>query len=135
LTRYLLDTNIISDLVRNPEGRPTRRVDELDDGAVCTSIIVVAEIRYGLARRRSPRLARQMEEVLAAMEILPFEPPADSVYGELRARLEATGTLIGANDLFIAAHAKALNLTLVTDNVREFGRVDGLQVENWLRGG
>jgi len=131
--RYLLDTNIVSDLVRNPQGRITQRIRKVGEAQVCTSIIVAAELRYGSAKKGSPRLAAQLATVLSALEILPFDAPADRTYGELRARLEKSGRLIGANDLLIAAQAIALGHILVTDNEREFARVDGLRHENWLR--
>jgi tRNA(fMet)-specific endonuclease VapC len=131
--RYLLDTNIVSDLVRNPQGRITQRIRKVGEAQVCTSIIVAAELQYGSAKKGSPRLAAQLATVLSALEILPFDAPADRTYGELRARLEKSGRLIGANDLLIAAQAIALGHILVTDNEREFARVDGLRHENWLR--
>jgi tRNA(fMet)-specific endonuclease VapC len=133
VTRYLLDTNIVSDLVRNPQGAAARKIAEIGEEAACTSIIVAAELRYGAAKRGSPRLLAQLEQVLAALPVLPFEGSADAVYGEARARLEAAGTPIGANDLLIAAHALTLDCAVVTDNTREFGRVEGLEVVNWLR--
>ena len=131
--RYLLDTNVVSDLVRNPQGPVTQRIREVSENAVCTSIIVAAELRFGAAKRRSPRLTAQLDAVLGALEILPYEAPADAVYGDLRARLERSGQPIGGNDLLIAAQAVALGHAIVTDNVREFGRIDGLRCENWLR--
>lgn len=130
---YLLDTNVVSDLVRHPRGRAAGRVADVGEETVCTSVIVAAELRYGAAKRGSPRLSAQLEAVLGALDVLPLEPPADRVYGELRARLEQEGRLIGPNDLLIAAQALALGCTLVTDNEREFSRVDGLPIENWLR--
>ncbi len=130
---YLLDTNIVSDLVRNPKGRVAQHIREVGEAQVCTSIIVAAELRYGAAKRGSPRLTAQLEAVLGALEILPFAAPADLAYGCLRARLEHAGQPIGGNDMLIAAQAVALRHTIVTDNVREFGRVDGLPHENWLR--
>jgi tRNA(fMet)-specific endonuclease VapC len=131
--RFLLDTNIVSDLVRNPGGRAAGRIARIGEAMVCTSIIVAAELRYGAAKSNSRRLTTQLEAVLAALDVLPFEAPADMVYGELRAALERTGRLIGPNDLLIAAQGVALGLTIVTDNEREFSRVDGLPIENWLR--
>lgn len=131
--RYLLDTNIVSDLVRNPQGRITQRIRKVGEAQVCTSIIVAAELRYGSAKKGSPRLLGQVAAVLSALEVLPFEAPADLTYGSLRAHLEQSGGQIGANDLLIAAQAVALGLVLVTDNEREFARVDGLSYENWLR--
>jgi tRNA(fMet)-specific endonuclease VapC len=131
--RYLLDTNIVSDLIRNPHGRITQRIRKVGEAQVCTSIIVAAELHYGSAKKGSPRLAAQLDAVLGVLEVLPFEAPADRTYGALRARLEEGGKLIGANDLLIAAQAIALGHVLVTDNEREFARVDGLRYENWLR--
>jgi len=130
---YLLDTNIVSDLVRVPQGRAASRVRMVGDSAVCTSIIVAAELRYGAAKKGSARLTAQLEAVLLALPVLPFESPADATYGRLRAQLERAGQPIGGNDLLIAAHAMALGHTLVTDNEREFVRVTGLRCENWLR--
>ena len=131
--RYLLDTNIVSDLVRNPQGKVAQRIRKVGEGEVCTSIIVAAELRYGAAKKGSPRLSSQLEIVLGVLEVLPFETPADSAYGLLRTRLEQAGTPIGANDLLIAAQALALGYTIVTDNENEFAGVDDLLRENWLR--
>jgi len=133
VTRYLLDTDVVSDLVRNPQGLVTQRIREVGEAQVCTSIIVAAELRYGAAKKGSPRLTAQLEAVLGALEVLPFEAPADAAYGQLRTRLEQAGRPIGGNDLLIAAHVVALNHTLVSGNEREFSRIDGLACENWLR--
>lgn len=133
MTRYLLDTNVVSDLVRNPGGRITQRISAVGEVQVCTSIIVAAELRYGAQKKNSSRLTAQLETVLDALDILPFEAPADVTYGLLRARLEAAGQPIGGNDLLIAAQAMALGYAVVTDNQREFDRIDDLQCENWLR--
>lgn len=133
MTQFLLDTNIISDLLRDPRGRVRARIAAVGEKQVCTSIIVAAELRFGAVRRGSARLSEQLADYLGTMNILAFESPADVVYAELRTRLERAGTPIGANDLLIAAHALALRLTLVTDNEREFKRVPDLTIENWLR--
>jgi tRNA(fMet)-specific endonuclease VapC len=130
--RYLLDTNIVSDLIRNPQGRVARHIGEVGEAQVCTSIIVAAELRYGAAKKASPRLTAQLEAVLGAIDVLPFESPADAAYGRLRARLERAGQPIGGNDLLIAAQAIALGHTLVTGNAREFARIDELPREDWL---
>ena len=130
---FLLDMNIASDLIRNPQGRVARRIDAVGADDVCTSIVVAAELRFGAARGASARIAGLVEGLLMRLTVLPLESPADSVYGGLRTQLERAGTPIGPNDLLIAAHALALGHTLVTDNVREFSRVKGLAVENWLR--
>lgn len=130
---YLLDTNVVSDLVRAPRGRAADRVRIVGDAAVCTSIVVAAELRYGAAKRGSARLTAQLEAVLQALPVVALEPPTDATYGRLRAELEGAGQPIGGNDLLIAAHAVTLGHTLVTDNEREFARVPGLRCENWLR--
>jgi tRNA(fMet)-specific endonuclease VapC len=131
--RYLLDTNIVSNLVRNPQGRVADRLKAVGEQNICTSIIVAAELRYGTTKKASPRLTAQVEAVLNVIDTLPFDSPADEVYGSIRTQLELVGKPIGGNDLLIAAQALALDHTLVTDNDQEFSRVDGLRVENWLR--
>jgi tRNA(fMet)-specific endonuclease VapC len=131
--RFLLDTNIVSDLVRHPRGKISDRISEVGEDDVCTSIIVAAELRYGAAKKNSAQLTSQLEAVLGAIEVLALEAPVDAAYGVIRAGLERIGQPIGANDLLIAAHARALGLTVVTDNEHEFARIDGLQIENWLR--
>jgi tRNA(fMet)-specific endonuclease VapC len=132
VTRYMLDTNIISDLVKNPQGKAARRIAKIGEDNVCTSIIVAAELRYGCAKRGSKRLLKAVEDLLNEIPVLPFDVPADAEYGGIRCELEAAGRQIGGNDLFIAAHAHALGATIVTANTEEFKRVRGLNVENWL---
>src|SRR5581483_6573731 len=100
---------------------------------ICTSIIVAAELRYGAAKKASPKLTARVEAVLGAIDTVVFDAHADEIYGSIRTQLELAGTPIGGNDLIIAAQAVTLDLTLVTDNEQEFSRVDGLRVENWLR--
>lgn len=129
---YLLDTNIISDLIRNPSGAAARRIEQVGAKGICTSIIVAAELRYGCAKKGSPKLQAKVEGVLETIPVLPLDIPVDGEYGDIRTELEAAGQPIGGNDLLIAAHAYALGLTLVTDNTREFSRIRGLKVENWL---
>jgi tRNA(fMet)-specific endonuclease VapC len=131
--RYLLDTNIVSDLVRNPQGRVSENIRRVGEAQVCTSIIVAAELRYGATKKGSQRLMNQLEAVLGALDVLPFEAPADAAYGLIRTRLEEAGRPIGGNDLLIAAQTIALGYTVVSDNEREFARIDGLPHENWLR--
>jgi tRNA(fMet)-specific endonuclease VapC len=131
--RYLLDTNIVSNLVRNPQGRVADRLKAVGEENICTSIIVAAELRYGTTKKASPRLTAQVEAVLGVIDTLSFDSPADEIYGSVRTQLELVGKPIGGNDLLIAAQALALDHTLVTDNDQEFSRVDGLRVENWLR--
>jgi len=130
--RYLLDTNILSNLVRNPKGRIAQRIEAVGEDNVCTSLVVSAELRFGALKKGSERLSSQLEAVLSALDILPLEEPVDVRYAALRLALERAGTPIGGNDMLIAAHALALGVTLVTANEREFSRVLGLAVENWL---
>ncbi|MDP2409118.1 MAG: type II toxin-antitoxin system VapC family toxin [Pseudolabrys sp.] len=132
MTRYLLDTNILSDLIRNPQGKAARRIAKAGEDSVCTSIIVAAELRYGCAKSGSARLRKAVEDLLSEIAVLPFEAPADAAYGVIRASLESGGTPIGGNDLLIAAHAKTLGAIVVTANTQEFRRVGGVKVENWL---
>lgn len=130
--RYLLDTNILSGLVRDPRGPLAEKIGEIGEANVYTSIIVAAELRFGAAKRGSERLSRQVEAVLGVIDVAPYTTPADRVYGEVRRHLERVGQPIGANDLLIAAHALCDASVIVTDNVGEFSRVPGLRVENWL---
>jgi tRNA(fMet)-specific endonuclease VapC len=132
VTRYLLDTNTISDFIRHPRGQVAARIRRLGPAAVCTSIIVAAELRFGVEKRGSRRLATRVADALDILEVVPFAQPADAVYGVIRANLEKAGRPIAANDLLIAAHAVSLGYTLVTDNERDFGRISGLAAENWL---
>lgn len=131
--RYLLDTNIVSDLVRHPRGKISDRISVVGEADVCTSIIVAAELRYGSAKKNSSQLAAQLNTILGAIEVLALEAPVDAIYGMIRAALERIGQPIGGNDMLIAAQALALDLILVTDNERELSRIDGLRIENWLR--
>ncbi|UCI09795.1 type II toxin-antitoxin system VapC family toxin [Mesorhizobium sp. B1-1-8] len=130
--RFMLDTNIISDIIRNPAGKAAGAVAREGDSAVCTSIVVASELRYGCARKGSAKLLAKVEELLAEVPVLPLDVPSDAKYGALRADLEASGQIIGHNDLFIAAHACTLGVTLVTANIGEFSRIKDLKVENWL---
>lgn len=130
---YLLDTNILSDLVKRPQGAVAARIAAVGGEQVCTSLIVAAELRYGAAKRGSEKLTNQLEAILATLSVLPLEVPTDRHYGQLRTALERQGKLIGPNDLLIAAHALAIEAILVTDNTREFERVQGLVIENWLQ--
>ncbi|WP_455289889.1 PIN domain-containing protein [Cupriavidus necator] len=133
MSLYLLDTNILSDAIRNTRGTCAARIGRADPDTLCTSIVVAAEMRFGVAKRGSQELADRVDHALAALRVLPLDGGADRQYGELRADLERRGQPIGANDMFIAAHALALQAVLVTDNTGEFSRVAGLQVENWLK--
>ena len=130
---YLLDTNILGNLSRDPHGVIAIELSKRAEEKVVTSIIVRCEIEFGLELKKSEKQRRAMETILSEIEVLDFVAPAHEHYGAIRSALRAAGTPIGPNDLFIAAHALALDATLVTDNVREFSRVPGLKIENWLR--
>ncbi|MGX5827663.1 PIN domain-containing protein [Mesorhizobium sp. 43Arga] len=130
--RFMLDTNIISDMIRNPAGKAANAMVREGDAAVCTSIVVASELRYGCARKGSTKLLKKVEDLLAEIPVLPLDVPVDVEYGALRAELEAVGQPIGHNDLFIAAHACVLGTTLVTANIGEFTGIRKLKVENWL---
>lgn len=130
---YLLDTSILSHLIRQPQGVVATRIAEVSEANVQTSVIVACELRYGAAKRGSRKLTRQVEAVLGAMTIRPLESDVERIYASIRVALEKKGTPIGAHDMLIAAHARAIDAVCVTDNVAEFNRVPGLKVENWLR--
>ena len=129
--RYLLDTNVVSYMVRQPQSPLARRVASLSPDSFAISVVVAAELQYGAQERGSKRLTDQLEAVLAAMNVLPLESPADRHYGAIRTELERMGQPIGQNDLLIAAHAGALGAILITNNLREFRRIPGLKVEDW----
>jgi tRNA(fMet)-specific endonuclease VapC len=128
----MLDANILSAIMRDREGSLLARAEEVGARRLCTSIVVAGELRFGAAKVDSPRLKREVEGILARIAVLPIEPPTDVVYADIRADLQKRGRLIGPNDLWIAAHALALDLTLVTANTGEFSRIEGLRIENWL---
>ncbi len=135
-SRYLLDTNILSDLMRNPGGEVAHKISLLateDREMLSTSVIVACELRFGAAKKRSALLEERVQQLLDNLIVLALEPEVDEHYGRLRAELEQKGTPISANDMLIAAHALFLDAVLVTDNIREFRRVKRLRVENWLR--
>ena len=129
---FLLDTNVLSALARDPHGAVAGQIARVGEANVRTSIVVAAELRYGAVKRGSARLAKQLDVILAAMDIVPFESPMDRVYADVRNALEQRGRPIGGNDLIIAAQALALDAVLVTDTVKEFEQVPGLKVENWV---
>lgn len=133
MTQYLLDTNIISDVIRRPQGAAASRLMAVSAEDLFTSIVVASELRYGVERARSERLRDRVNMVLLRLQVLPLAPPVDEVYEWLQSTLERSGLPIGGNDLFLAAHALAGNFTLVTNNTREFDRVPDLVCENWVK--
>jgi tRNA(fMet)-specific endonuclease VapC len=130
--RYLADTDILSDVIRNPAGGVARQLLRAGEGATLTSIVVACELRFGALKKQSAALSQRVDDLLASIEVLPLNVGVDRVYAQLRWALESAGTPIGPNDLLIAAHALDMGLTLVTNNVREFSRIKDLRVENWL---
>ena len=132
MTLYMLDTNVISELIRDPRGKAAKRIARVGEDNICTSIIVAAELRYGCAKSGSERLLKAVEDLLGEIAVLPLDVPADTEYAGIRAELEVAGKPIGSNDLLIAAHAYATGATIVTANTAEFKRIRGLKVENWL---
>jgi tRNA(fMet)-specific endonuclease VapC len=129
---WMLDTNTLSDLIRNPKGALIQRLSSIEPDAVSTSIVVACELRFGARRKGSDALTSRVEQLLGALTVLPFDEPADQHYADIRTALERAGTPLGSQDLFIAAHARSRGMTLVTHNTREFERVPGLNVEDWM---
>ena len=130
----MLDTNVMSDVVRSPQGAVAERIKTVGQSNISISIVVAAELRFGVENSDSERLRRQVDAVLSGIDIEPLTEPVDREYAILRAALKRRGTPIGPNDLLIAAHALARGAVLVTANRGEFSRVDGLALENWLDG-
>ena len=128
----MLDTNIVSHIMKYPAGAAASRVVALPSGTACMSIVTSAELRFGARKVGSQRLLQKIEHLSEYVPVLPFEHPAELIYAEVRVDLERKGLPIGSNDFLIASHALSLDLTLVTANIREFSRVPGLKVENWL---
>lgn len=133
--QFMLDTNIISELIRNTEGAVQQAVKRVGTPAISISSIVVSELRFGYLKRGSDRLAQLVENVIARVEVVSYDAAASVHYAQIRQSLQAAGKPIGPVDFFIAAHARSLDLTLVTDNIREFSRVNGLKLENWIERG
>lgn len=133
-SRCMLDTNALSELIRDPRGALAQRLIALDPDAVCTSIVAACELRFGAQRKGSAPLTERVERLLEALDVLPLDTPADEHYADIRATLERSATPIGSHDLFIAAHARSRGMTLLTRNLREFQRVPGLTVEDWPTG-
>jgi tRNA(fMet)-specific endonuclease VapC len=130
--RFLLDTNICIELIRNRSQRILNRLRRKKIGTVGISTITLAELRYGVAHSSDPqRNLLALLHFCAALDILPFDARAASAYGEVRNSLQRIGTPIGPLDMLIAAHAVSLKAIVVTNNEREFRRVEGLAVENW----
>ncbi|MFN7102221.1 MAG: type II toxin-antitoxin system VapC family toxin [Pseudorhizobium sp.] len=132
MTRFMLDTDIVSAMVRDPQGKVAERLAEVGEANVFISIITHGEIWYGVRKNGSEDLAKKVSAVTRRLHVAPLQLPSDQRYAEVRLALRQ-GQNIGPNDLWIAAHALALDAVLVTDNEKEFSRVPGLKIENWLR--
>ncbi|WP_037182868.1 type II toxin-antitoxin system VapC family toxin [Rhizobium sp. AN80A] len=128
----MLDTNIVSAIVRDPRGKALERLIEVGEENVCISIITHGEIWYGVRKNGSEELAKKVSNVTRRLYVASLTLPTDQRYADIRLALRQ-GKNIGPNDLWIAAHALALDAVLVTNNESEFSRVPGLKVENWLR--
>lgn len=128
---WMLDTNTLFDLIRNPRGALVERLSVTEPDAVCTSTVVAGELRLRAKRKGSEALTNRVEQLLASLAVLPLDEPADQHYADIRVALESADTPIGNHDLFIAAHARSRGMTLVAHNMREFEPVPGLQVEDW----
>jgi tRNA(fMet)-specific endonuclease VapC len=134
--KYLLDTNIVSYFLRNASAGLTQRILNSIPDTLAISVISAGELRLGLSKlpssRRSTELVLRLDALLTAIPVLPLPAQVAQHYGSTRAQLETAGTPIGGNHLWIAVHALCENMTLVTNNTREFERVPGLRMENWL---
>ena len=128
----LLDTNTISALFHDPFGPVAVKIDAANQGDICTSIVVACELRFGAQKRGSTKLTTWVEATLNDLDVQPLGSDADHHYARLRVELECKGTPISGNDMLIAAHALALDATLVTANTRAFARIEGLKLENWF---
>lgn len=129
---YMLDTNICIYAMKKKPERVLKRLKEELNGGICISSITLAGLEYGMRHSSDPvRNEQALLRFLVPLSILPFGAAAASEYGEIRAYLQNQGTPIGPLDMLIAGHAKAENLILVTNNVREFERVPNLEIENW----
>lgn len=131
--QYLLDTNTVSFHLRRSSPTLQRRLKRTPASSVALSVVTEMEIRCGLARNPRLRIAPLVEEFLAGITILPLDSAVARRYAKTRVELEAQGTPIGPLDLMIASHALALRLTLITNDLGEFGRVSGLRCEDWTR--
>jgi tRNA(fMet)-specific endonuclease VapC len=132
--KYFLDTNVCIDYLTGRYPSVVAKIQESSPEDIRLSAVVVAELRYGADRSERPRANHgRVDTLVEEIECLDFDVKAAAAYGRLRARLEEGGKLIGPNDMLIAAHALSLEIVLVTDNVGEFRRVKGLELENWRR--
>ena len=130
--RYMLDTNICSYILKDHPAAVKQRFEEVGSENICISSIVLAELYYGAARHpKGVVIRREIDDFAARLIVLPWDEAAADHYGAIRASLEKAGTLVGAMDMLIAAHAESCGATLVSNNLREFGRIKNLKTANW----
>ena len=131
--RYMLDTNIVIYAKNNRPEEVLKKFKKYEPSDLCVSAITMAELEYGVFNSSKPKQNRlALLAFLSNIEIIPFDDKAAIEYGRIRYELKTKGQLIGANDLLIAAHAKSLGYTLITNNSKEFGKVKGLKTINWV---
>jgi tRNA(fMet)-specific endonuclease VapC len=133
MSLYLLDTNILTDLARNPFGACSNRLKQIDNEDVFTSVIVAGEVEFGILKYRAFKLLRQMERIMETIDVQALPLGSVETYSELRVSLETRGQPIGDNDMWIAAHALSEDAILVSNNIKEFSRIPNLKVENWMQ--
>jgi tRNA(fMet)-specific endonuclease VapC len=129
---YLLDTNICVYVIRKRPESVYRRLSNIGERGVAISVVTAFELEVGALRSQGKQYSEAVRLLIAELPVLPLEDSARTAYGQLRTTLERRGEVIGAYDMLIAAHALTLNATLVTNNEKEFNRVKGLKVENWV---
>jgi len=132
MLKYILDTNIVIYVIKK---RPIGALEifNLNAGLMCISSITFAELLHGVEKSAKPEHnLRQVEDFVSRLEVLDYGMTAAVHYGDIRADLEKKGTMIGINDIHIAGHARSEGMILVTNNLREFDRVEGLRLSNWV---
>ncbi len=131
--RYLLDTNICSYILKNRPASVKQKFDEVGAEHLCISSVVLAELYYGAARHpKSVIIRKEIDDFVSRLVVVAWDEHAANHYGAIRAALEKAGTPVGAMDMLISAHARSMGATLVTNNLREFERINGLLVQNWV---
>ena len=131
--RYLLDTNACSELIKNPQGKLAHQLFQIGTHRVGINWVVEAELRFGAKLKNSPPLTERVDALINELHLIDFNHQLTLHYADIRTQLTYQGQLIGANDLWIAAHARSLNLCLVTRDLSEFSRVADLQVIDWFK--
>lgn len=133
MTEFLLDTNICIYIIKKKPNQVFEKFKELMPGSVAISSIKLAEMQYGINKSSKPKANQEaLDQFLFPLDILDFNAKAAMEYGQIRAELEKLGKPIGSLDLLIAAHARSLGVTVVTNNTKEFTRVENLKVVNWV---